>query len=80
MKPPPFHRRNIDDPNDEWWTVDEAAAHFGLRRETVLRYIREGLTLYRGGFLRRDQFLAEYRKRAQRRNATRAGKVPRNSG
>jgi excisionase family DNA binding protein len=58
--------RDLSDPNDTWWTIDQAAEHFGIRRESILRYIREGMPAYgpRGHkLIRRADVLAEYRRR-----------------
>lgn len=65
--------RDLTDPNDRWWTIDQAAAHLGVTRRTVERYVQDGLPLHFqqiGGYLDRDELLAEVRKRAERRLAT----------
>ena len=68
---PKQQRRNLADPNDRLWTIDQAAAHYGYRRETILRYIREGLPLY-GTVIDREELLAEVGRRTVRQKATRA--------
>lgn len=71
-KPTP---RDLTDPNDRWWTIDQAAAHFGYRRETIEKYIREGLKLHftrvSPGYLDRDELMEHYRKRQAATRATR---------
>lgn len=62
--------RSVTDVN-EWWTLDQAAEHLDLKRATVERYIREGLPKYFGTFVKREELLAEYRKRLERQRATR---------
>lgn len=67
--------RNLSDPDDTWWTIDEAAAHFGIRRESILRYIREGMPVYgkgRNKLIRRADALTEFRRRRRNELATRA--------
>jgi predicted transcriptional regulator len=67
--------RNLADPADTWWTIDEAAEHFSIRRESILRYIREGMPVYGKGrdkLIRRSDALAEYRRRRRNELATRA--------
>lgn len=65
--------RDVTDPLDRFWTINQAAAHLGLARCTVERYVRDGLKVYfprQGGYLDRDEFLAAYRLRLARRKAT----------
>jgi hypothetical protein len=67
-------QRDLTDPMDRFWTVDQAVAHIGVTRSTVERYVREGLPLHfpmLGGYLDRDEFLAEYRARMERRSNSR---------
>jgi len=67
--------RDLTDPLDRWWTVDQAAAHLKVKRATIEKYIREGLPLHfpkMGGYVDRDVLLAAYRERQQRTRATRA--------
>lgn len=65
--------RDLNDPMDRWWTIDQAAAHLEVKRRTIERYIHDGLPLHfpmLGGYLDRDELLAEVRRRSQRRKAT----------
>jgi len=65
--------RDLSDPMDRWWTIDQAAEHLGVTRRTVERYVQDGLTVYfpkQGGYVDRDEFLAVFRKRQERRRAT----------
>lgn len=65
--------RDLTDPNDRWWTIDQAAEHLGVTRRTIERYIHDGLPLHFklvGGYLDRDELLTEVRERAERRTAT----------
>lgn len=67
--------RDLTDAMDRWWTIDQAAAHLKVKRATVEKYIRDGLTLHfpkLGGYLDRDELLADYRGRQGRSRATRA--------
>lgn len=67
--------RNLSDPDDTWWTIDEAAEHFGIRRESILRYIREGMPVYgrgRNKLIRRSDALTEFRRRRRNELETRA--------
>ena len=67
--------RDLTDPMDRWWTIDQAAEHLEVKRATVEKYIREGLPLYfplLGGYVDRDELLADYRGRQERSRATRA--------
>lgn len=67
--------RDLNDPNDTWWTIDQAAEHFGIRRESILRYIREGMPVYGNGrnkLIRREDALKEFRRRRRNELATRA--------
>ena len=63
--------RDLTDPMDRWWTIDQAAEHLGVKRGTVQRYIREdGLVLYfpmQGGYLDRDELMPVVRSRMKRR-------------
>jgi hypothetical protein len=67
--------RDLNDPMDRWWTIDQTAEHFGVKRGTVQRYIREDdLTLHfpkQGGYLDRDDVLAAVRARNKRRRKSR---------
>jgi predicted site-specific integrase-resolvase len=67
--------RDLADPMDRFWTIDQAAEHLKVKRATVEKYVREGLALHfprQGGYVDRDELLAEYRGRQQRSRATRA--------
>lgn len=67
--------RDLTDPTDTWWTIDQAAEHFGIRRESILRYIRDGMPVYgkgRSKRIRRADVLAEFRRRRRNELATRA--------
>jgi excisionase family DNA binding protein len=63
--------RDANDPMDRWWTIDETAEHFGVKRGTVQRWIREDdLKLYfplQGGYIDRDEVKAVVRARIKRR-------------
>jgi hypothetical protein len=48
-------RRDIFDPADIYWTIDQAAAHFGFRPATIRKYIREGLPVHFGTFVHREE-------------------------
>lgn len=65
--------RNLSDPDDTWWTIDEAAEHFGLKRRTILDWIRAGdLTKYgKTKLLRRSEVLTTFRTRRKNQTATR---------
>lgn len=65
--------RDLSDPDDTWWTIDQTAEHFGMKRRTILDWIRAGdLTTYgRQKLLRRAEALATFRKRRQKQRATR---------
>ena len=66
--------RDITDPLDRWWTIPQAIEHLKVSRRTIQRYIHDGLTLHfpnLGGYLDRDELLAEVRKRAEKKLATR---------
>lgn len=67
--------RDLTNPGDTWWTIDQAAEHFGIRRESILRYIREGMPTYGKGknkLIRREDALAEFRRRRRNERATHA--------
>ena len=67
--------RDLTDPMDRWWTIDQAAEHLKVTRATVEKYVREGLPLHflqLGGYVDRDELLADYRGRQERSRATRA--------
>jgi len=66
--------RDLADPMDRWWTIDQAAEHLAVTRRTIERYVKEGLPLHfpaMGGYLDRDELLPEVRRRAKRQRATR---------
>lgn len=70
-------QQSVTDTN-VWWAVDRAALHLGLRRETIEKYIREGLRLYwrNGWVVHRPELLAEYGRRQASTRATRLKKNP----
>lgn len=75
--------RDLSDPNDTWWTIDQAADHFQITRGAIRRWIREeGVTVYGGRMaarmVRRADILAAFRARRQRQLATR--RKPHDSG
>lgn len=56
-----------------FWTLDQAASHFGYKRATILKYIREGLPTYFGGTtVKPSELIAEVQQRQQRERSTRA--------
>ena len=68
--------RDLNDPMDRWWTIDQSAEHLRVARRTIERYVQGGLTLYfprQGGYLDRDELLAEYRRRHNGQKTTRFG-------
>jgi hypothetical protein len=65
--------RDLNDPRELYWTIDQAADHFGMTRRSMRRYIQDGLPVYLGLFVKRAEVIAEYRRRMQRRHATRGG-------
>lgn len=72
MKPPAHEPRDLRDPTDTWWTIDQAAAHFGVRRATILQWIRDGLPSHgKGKMLRRPEVLSAYQQRAKRQRESR---------
>jgi hypothetical protein len=62
--------RDLNDPMDRWWTIDQTAEHFKVKRGAVQRWIREDeLTLYfprEGGYLDRDEVLKVVQARRRR--------------
>ena len=67
-------KRDVTDPMDRFWTVAQAMAHLEVTRRTIERYVEGGLRLYfpsQGGFLDRDELLAEVRRRLERQRGTR---------
>jgi predicted site-specific integrase-resolvase len=65
--------RDLTDPMDRWWTIDQSAEHLGVARRTIERYVQAGLTVYfpkQGGYIDRDELLTEVRKRQERRRST----------
>lgn len=65
--------RNLADQADTWWSIDQAAEHFGFKRRTILEWIRrEGLKTYgRAKLLRRDDVLATFQEVRGRKRASR---------
>jgi len=62
--------RDLTDPMDRWWTIDQSAEHLGVTRRTIQIYIQDGLKVYfpkQGSYIDRDELLAEYRARAERK-------------
>jgi hypothetical protein len=68
-------RRDVTDPMDRFWTIDQAATHLDVTRATVEKYVREGLPLHfplmEGGYVDRDELLIAYRGKKKRARATR---------
>ncbi|WP_120338115.1 hypothetical protein [Cryobacterium soli] len=71
-------RRDVTDPMDRFWTLDQSAQHLNVTRATVEKYVRQGLPLHfplmEGGFVDRDELLAVYRGGKKRARATRLTK------
>lgn len=65
--------RNLTDPNDTWWTIAETAEHFGMKRRTILDWIRAGdLSTYgKQRLIRRADALTTFRSRRKKQRATR---------
>lgn len=66
--------RDLTDPMDRFWTIDQAAEHFGVTRRTIERYVQDGLPVHfpeQGGYLDRDELLPMYRAKAKGDKATR---------
>lgn len=65
--------RDLTDPDDTWWTIDQTAEHFGVKRRTILDWIRQGdLRKYgKSKLIRRSEALATFRARRKRQAATR---------
>ncbi|WP_025158895.1 helix-turn-helix domain-containing protein [Leifsonia aquatica] len=65
--------RNLADPNDTWWTIDQTADHFDIKRRTVMDWIRAGdLTVYGNTkLIRRTDALAVFRARRKQQRETR---------
>ena len=62
--------QNIDLP---FWTLDQAALHFGVRRATIEKYIREGLPAYFEKLMvKPSEAIAERLRRKNAAEATRA--------
>jgi DNA-binding transcriptional MerR regulator len=62
--------RDLRDPDDRWWTVEQAAEHLEVKVKTIRAYIHDGLTVHfprQGGYVDRDELLAEVRRRAERK-------------
>ena len=56
----------------EYWTIDQAARHFGFARATVAKYIRDGLPTYVDGrFVKPAEVVAHRLERKQRQRDTR---------
>jgi predicted DNA-binding transcriptional regulator YafY len=66
--------RDVKDPMDRFWTIEQAMAHLKVSRRTIERYVKGGLRIYfpaQGGYLDRDELLAEVRARLERQLQTR---------
>lgn len=56
-----------------FWTIDQAALHFGYKRATILKYIREGLPTYHEGLtVKPSELVLEVLQRRQRELKTRS--------
>jgi len=72
VKPPTHEPRDLRDPTDTWWTIDQAAEHFGVRRATILQWVRDGLKTHgKAKLLHRPDVLTAYQERAKRQRETR---------
>lgn len=55
----------------EYWTLDQAAAHFGITRRSVRRYIQAGLPVYFAGTLVKPaEYVAAHHARRNRQRDT----------
>lgn len=62
----------------KYWSIEQAALHFGVRRATIRQYIRDGLPTYFGGvFVKPKEAIAEWLKRKNAKAATRDKAVTR---
>jgi DeoR/GlpR family transcriptional regulator of sugar metabolism len=56
----------------EFWTIEQAARHFGITRGTVRRYIRGGLATHHHGLtVKPSEFISEHQQRRQRQQQSR---------
>lgn len=56
-----------------YWSIEQAARHFGITRRSVRRYITDGLPSYFAGTtVKPDEIVAERLRRRARDRATRA--------
>lgn len=57
-----------------YWSIDQAALHFGIARRSVRRYITEGLPSYFAGtMVKPDEIVSERLTRRDRAKSTRRG-------
>lgn len=54
-----------------FWTLDQAALHFGSTRRTIRRYITDGLPTYFSDMVKPEEIIAEVLAREQRTKQTR---------
>jgi hypothetical protein len=65
--------RDLTNPDDTWWTIDQTAEHFGVKRRTILDWIRANdlHTYGKAKLIRRTEALTTFRARRKKQNATR---------
>ncbi len=64
--------RQWQDPDAEFWTITQAALHFGFTRQTIEKYIRGGLPVYlEGTAVRPHEAIDEWKTRMQKRAKSR---------
>jgi hypothetical protein len=64
--------RELQDLDAPYWTLDQAAAHFGITRAGVRKMIREGLPVYFAGTLVKPaEYIAARLERQARQRAHR---------
>lgn len=56
-----------------YWSIEQAALHFGVTRRSVRRYITDGLpTYFAGTMVKPDEIVTERLARRDRQKSTRA--------
>lgn len=51
-----------------FWTIDQAARHFGFTRNAIVKYIRGGLPTYHNGLtVKPHEVIAEWMRRKERK-------------
>lgn len=76
---PAQRRKELQNFDLPFWTIDQAALHLGFSRATINRYIREGLPVYFKSvepMVKPRELIDEWLRRRRANLATRGTKTP----